>query len=124
MPRQTKPLTDADIRNAKPKSGPYKLFDGDGLFLFVSVSGGKLWRLKYRFGGKEKLLSIGQYPTVGLKDARQYREEAKELIAKGIDPSAERKEAKAAATAQAQEQAATFETVAREWRRGFCAGWA
>ena len=115
MPRHTKPLTDTDIRNAKPKSSPYKLFDGDGLFMLATPAGGKLWRLKYRLGGKEKLLSLGVYPGVSLKEARRRRDEARELIAKGIDPGEQKKQAKAAAVAEAREQAATFESVAREW---------
>lgn len=115
MARLVKPLTDADIRNAKPKDKPYKLSDGEGLFAFIAPTGGKLWRLKYYFGGKEKSFSLGAYPAVSLKDARQYRDEAKELLAKGIDPCAKRKEAKTAAITKKQEQAATFEAVAREW---------
>jgi len=108
-------LTDVNVKNAKPKEKPYKLYDSGGLFIIVTPAGGKWWRLKYRFGGKEKLLSLGVYPDIGLKEARRRRDEARELIAKGIDPSAERQEAKAAAVTQAQEQAATFEAVAREW---------
>ena len=63
-------LTDPAIRNAKPKEKPYRLFDGGGLYLEVSQTGGKLWRFKYRYLGKEKRLALGAYPTVGLKDAR------------------------------------------------------
>ena len=80
-------LTDTAIRSIKPPAKAVKLSDGGGMFLFCTPSGGKLWRLKYRFGGKEKLLALGTYPAVSLKDARQRRDEAKELIAKGIDPS-------------------------------------
>lgn len=115
MPRQTDPLTDTAVKNAKPKSGPYKLFDGGGLFVLVTPAGGKLWRMKYRFGGKEKSLSLGAYPDVGLKEARRRRDEARELIAQSIDPGEQKKEAKAVAVAAAREQAATFEAVAREW---------
>ncbi len=64
------PLSDTAIRTAKPTDKPYKLADEKGLFLLVTPAGGKWWRLKYRFGGKEKLLSLGTYPDVGLKDAR------------------------------------------------------
>ena len=117
MPRTTEPLTDTVIRNAKPRSGPYKLFDGGGLFMLVTTAGGKLWRLKYRIGGTEKLLSLGVYPDVGLKDARRRRDEAKELVAQGINPGERKKEAKAAIAILAleREQAATFEAIAREW---------
>jgi integrase len=115
MPRRVKPLTDKDIQNAKPKGKPYSLFDGGGLFLLVAPAGGKWWRLKYRLGGKEKLLSLGVYPDVSLKEARRRRDDTRELIAKGIDPSVERKEAKAAAVAEQREKENTFEAVAMDW---------
>ena len=115
MPRITEPLTDAAIRNAKPKKKTCKLFDGGGLFVLITATGSKLWRLKYRLGGKEKLLSLGVYPEVGLKEARRRRDEAREQIAQGIDPGEQKKEAKALAAAEAREQAATFEAVSREW---------
>lgn len=73
-------LTDTSIRSAKPQDKPAKLFDGGGLFLLVTPNGGRWWRLKYRFGGKEKLLSLGVYPAISLKEARKRREEAKEQI--------------------------------------------
>lgn len=106
------PLTDTSIRSAKPQEKPIKLFDGGGLFLLVTPNGGKWWRLKYRFGGKEKLLSMGVYPAISLKEARKRREEAKEQIALGIDPGANRKAVKEATLAEA---ANSFEVVAREW---------
>lgn len=83
----SKPLTDAQVRNAKPTDKPQKLFDGQGLFLLVTPAGGKLWRLKYRMHGKELLLSIGSYPAISLSDARRRRDEAKAEIAQGRDPS-------------------------------------
>ena len=88
------PLTDTKVRTAKPKDKSYKLFDGRGLYL--EVSGGKWWRYKYRFGGKEKRISLGIYPEVSLKDARQRCEEARKLLANGVDPSEHRKAQKAA----------------------------
>jgi integrase len=109
------PLTDVLIRGVNPDGTPKKHADGGGLYLFVSPTGGRLWRLDYRFAGKRKTLSFGAYPAVSLKDARQKREEAKEQLAKSIDPGAQKKEAKAVAVAAAREQAATFEAVAREW---------
>jgi len=115
MPRTAEPLTDAAIKNAKPKSGPYKLFDGGGLFVLVTPAGGKPWRLAYRFAGKQKTLSFGVYPAVSLKDARQKREEAKEQLAKGIDPGERKKEAKVEAAAIAKDAALTFKAVADEW---------
>jgi integrase len=108
-------ITDAAIRNAKPAEKPQKLFYEEGLFLLVTPTGKKWWRLKYRLEGKEKLLSLGVYPGVSLKEARRRRDEARELVSQGVDPSAERKDAKAAEAARALEQATTFEAVAREW---------
>jgi len=80
-------LTDSAIRAAKSKDKPYKLYDEDGLFLLIAASGSKLWRLKYRLNGHEKLLALGSYPTVSLKDARARRDEAKRLLSENIDPS-------------------------------------
>ena len=106
------PLNNTAIRNARPGDKARKLFDGGGLYLEVSPSGGKWWRLKYRFEGKEKRLSLGVYPEVSLKDARERRDAARQLLAHGVDPSAHRKAQKAA---QAERGAHTFEVVAREW---------
>lgn len=106
------PLTDTAIRNAKPSDKPQKLFDGGGLFLLVTPAGGKWWRLKYRHGGKEKLLSFGTYPDVSLKDARDRREDARKLVANGDDPAIAKVAAKVAARLTA---ANTFEAVANEW---------
>lgn len=105
------PLTDTAIRNAKPAAKPAKLSDSGGLYLEVSPAGGKHWRLKYRFAGKEKRLTFGGYPQVSLADAREAREQAKKLLAKGIDPGFAKKQEKAAALAQSD----TLEAVAREW---------
>ena len=108
-------LTDKAIRNAQSIDKPIKLSDGGGLFLLVTPSGGKWWRLKYRSGGKEKSLSLGIYPDTGLKDARERREEARKLIANGIDPS----EARKATKREAQISGAnTFAAVAGEWLEG------
>ena len=109
------PLTDTAIKNVKPQAKQVKLFDGEGLFLLVTPAGGKWWRLKYRLGGKEKLLSLGVYPDVGLKEARRRRDESRVLIAQGIDPSEQRKEAKAVAVAEQRRQENTFEAVAMDW---------
>ena len=119
MPKRIKPLSDTEIRNAK--SGKQKkLFDGDGLFLAVTPSGGKLWRLKYRFAGKEKLLAFGAYPEITLADARQRREDARKLLAKGLDPGAVKKAQKQAET----ETSESFEVIAREWFIKFSPNWA
>lgn len=109
------PLTDTAIKNAKSQVKPIKLFDGEGLFLLVTPSGGKWWRLKYRLAGKEKLFSLGVYPDISLKEARRRREEARTLIAQGIDPSDQRKEEKAVAEAESKEKENTFRAVAMDW---------
>jgi len=108
MPKRTIPLSPLQISNAKPKEKEYKLSDGGGLYLLVTPSGGKLWRLKYRFGGLERKLSLGAFPAVSLADARRRREYAREQIAQGIDPNAAKKEQEAVAHD-------TFATVAAEW---------
>lgn len=123
------PLSDTSIRNAKPgvKPGsertnkPYKLSDAGGLYLEVTPAGGKWWRLKYRFGGKEKRLSLGVYPDVPLKTARDRRDEARKLLANGIDPSEHRKAAK---SVRAERAANSFEVVAREWFAKYQPSWA
>jgi len=79
-------LTDVKVRNAKPKSKPYKLSDGDGMFLLIQPTGSKYWCLKYRFAGKEKLLAIGVYPEISLAEARERYLEARKTIAAGNDP--------------------------------------
>ncbi|MCL9851186.1 tyrosine-type recombinase/integrase [Ralstonia solanacearum P673] len=114
------PLTDTAIRNTKPAEKPIKLFDGGGLFLHITPAGQRYWRLKYRFAGKEKLLALGVYPDVGLKEARDRREEAKRLLGEGIDPSVERKVQKVATVERA---ANSFEAVAREWHGKYAPGW-
>jgi len=112
MPKRIIPLSDVKVRNAKPKEKDYKLADGGGLYLLVSSTGGKLWRFKYGYGGKEKLLALGVYPIVGLSDARQRRDDAKKLLDNGVDPSINRKAAKAARN---EAIGNSFEMVAREW---------
>src|ERR1700680_4468967 len=107
------PLSDVKVRNAKavpPKT--HRLWDSGGLYLEVSPAGGKLWRLKYRFDGKEKLLALGKVKTVSLAEARDARDEAKKLLARGTDPSTKRKADNRAAAHRA---ANTFEGGAREW---------
>jgi len=117
-------LSDTKIRNAKAKGRQVKLFDGGGLFLLVVPTGGKLWRLKYRFYDdgqpKEKLISLGAYPKISLAEARQRRDEAKTQLAHGIDPGAVRKAQKASQKSQIE---GTFEVVAREWHARQSAVW-
>ena len=113
-------LTDTMIRTAKPREKPYKMADEKGMFLYVTPTGGKLWRLKYRFDGKEKLLFLGAYPDVSLKEARAGRDQARKLHAGKIDPSENRKVQKSARVARA---ANSFEVIAREWFSKYRAGW-
>lgn len=106
------PLTDTAVKNAKPEAKPKKYSDGGGLFLYVSPTGSKIWRMGYRFENKQYLLTFGEYPYVSLKEARNKREEAKTLIAQGVNPSIHKKAVKAA---KASEETDTFEIIAREW---------
>ncbi len=107
-----KSLSDAAVRNAKPKTKPYKMSDGEGLFLLVTPAGGKYWRLKYFFGSKEKLLALGVYPEISLTDARERRAQARKMLAAGNDPAEAKKDARRKLL---QTQENTFEAVAREW---------
>jgi len=116
----SKSLSDTAIRHAKPKDKTFKLYDERGLYLEVAPSGGKWWRLKYRVDGKEKRLSLGVYPDVGLKEARERRDEARKLLAEGIDPSEHRKAQKSAREDRA---ANSFEVIAREWYAKFAPTW-
>jgi integrase len=113
-------LTDVAIRTTKPSSKTVRLFDGGGLYLEVAPSGGKWWRLKYRHGGKEKRLSLGTYPDVGLKAARARREAARLQIADGADPSALRQTAKAAEQKRA---ISTVQSVSRAWLAHRSSAW-
>ncbi len=101
-------LTDTKIRNARPRGKPYKLFDGQGLYLLITPKGQRWWRFKYQSGGREKLLSLGTYPDVPLKKVREKRAELRRNVAAGIDPSLQRR-------AKQQADASSFEGVAREW---------
>ncbi|ALX12450.1 integrase [Burkholderia cepacia JBK9] len=106
------PLTDTAIRTVKPGEKPVRMFDGGGLYLEVAPSGGKWWRLKFRFGGKEKRISLGVYPDVSLAVARKKRDEAREKLAAGVDPGEAKKADKRAARLAA---ANSFEVVAHGW---------
>lgn len=100
MPKVTSPLSESEVQNAKYEDKVYRLFDGGGLYLHVTPSGGKWWRFKYRFGRKEKCLSLGTYPLTSLEDARRSRDAAKELLARNIDPSEIRKQEKTQSKAE------------------------
>src|ERR1700722_17996052 len=101
-------LTDPQIKRIKPKTRPYKVSDGAGLFIWVTPSGGKIWRWTYRYEGRAKLMTFGSYPDVPLLLARERHTAARKLLATGTDPMAERKAEKAAAEN-------SFQSVARLW---------
>jgi integrase len=113
------PLTDTAIRATKPGKKSFKVYDRDGLFLLVNLGGSKLWRWRYRFEGKEKLMALGEYPLVNLGQARELHFESRKTLAAGVDPMAERKaegEAKQReAEARQREAASSFENIARMW---------
>ncbi|AHW95850.1 tyrosine-type recombinase/integrase [Enterobacter asburiae] len=104
-------LTDIKVRSAKPQEKEYTLVDGDGMFLLIHPNGSKYWRFRFRFGGKQHLMAFGVYPETSLADARQKREEARRLVAAGIDP----REHKRAVKEEQAKEVITFESVARDW---------
>lgn len=120
MPKRIQPLSEAQVRNAKPKEKDYKLADGFGLYLLITPSNGKLWRLDYRRDGKRKTLALGAYPAVSLTEARKRRQESKTLLAQDLDPSDVNKAKKAA---RQEAGANSFEVVAREWHTKFSPTW-
>ncbi|WP_145577771.1 tyrosine-type recombinase/integrase [Yersinia mollaretii] len=104
-------LTDTKVRSAKPEAKEYSLVDGDGMFLLIHPNGSKYWRFRFRFGGKQHLMAFGVYPETSLADARQKREEARKLVAAGVDP----REHKRAVKEEQAKEVITFESVARDW---------
>jgi len=114
------PLSDIAIRNAKPGTKPVKLHDDGGLFLLLNPTGSRWWRIKYRIEGKEKLLSLGTYPEVSLKDAREKRDLVRKQMTAGIDPGEHRKAVKSSKVIGA---ANAFEVIGREWFSKFAATW-
>lgn len=119
MPKRIIPITDIKVQKVKPKDKPFSLFDGGGLYLLVTPSGGKLWRFKYRYNHKEKKLAFGAYPEISLLDARKRRDETRAQIAHGIDPGAVHKAQKQAKV----EETETFEVIAKEWLERFKSKW-
>lgn len=113
-------LTARQVETAKPKEKSYKLFDGGGLYLEVTAKGSRYWRMKYRFGGKEKRLAFGVFPTVTLAEAREMRNQAKKVLAAGGDPGEIKKEEKAI---QKLSTGNTFEAIAREWHKSKADRW-
>ncbi|BBC73354.1 integrase [Altererythrobacter sp. B11] len=105
-------LTIIEIKNAKPRTSDYRLADSQGLFLYVTSAGGKIWRYRYRVGPKEKTLTLGQYPELGLVAARDAHREARKLVAEGKDPALEKQKAKISRQEAAK---VTFRKVAEEW---------
>ncbi|MGF6270567.1 integrase [Lelliottia nimipressuralis] len=104
-------LTDTTVRSAKPEAKEYSLVDGDGMFLLIHPNGSKYWRFRFRFGGRQHLMAFGVYPETSLADARQKREEARRLVAAGVDP----REHKRAVKEEQAKEVITFESVARDW---------
>jgi len=114
-------LTATSIKNARAVDKPLKLFDGGGLYLLVNPNGSRWWRFKYRYLGKEKLLSFGTYPDISLKDARDRRDEARKQLAADIDPGEHRKAMKTTLAVRGEN---SFEIVAREWFAKYSPNWA
>lgn len=114
------PLKDVTIKNAKPREKAYKLSDEKGLYVYIKPNGSKSWRLKYRFLGKEKTLSIGLYPDVGLQAARNARDNARKQLADKIDPGLAKQVSKRSAKEAAEN---SFEMIAREWYTKFSTKW-
>lgn len=108
-------LTDVQIKNLPTKLKNYKKYDGDGLYVEVSKKGSKLWRFRYKFEGKNKLLALGKYPTISLKDARNFKDKAKQDLYQGIDPAHKKKELKQSQINQKNISENTFEKLALEW---------
>ena len=119
MPKRIAPLSELKIKKAKPAGAPYKLADGDGLYLYVSPSGGKLWRFDYTLG-KRCTLSMGSYPEISIEEARDRRKEARALVAHGVDPNTVKK---IKASTVKKVTANSFEVVAREWHERFKSTW-
>ncbi|NML99664.1 integrase arm-type DNA-binding domain-containing protein [Paraburkholderia sp. RP-4-7] len=120
MPKQIASLTELQVRKAKPAEQPYRLADGKGLYLQVMPNGSRYWRMKYRVDGKEKVAAFGVYPEVSLADARKACLVARQQLAAGTDPSAQKKETK---RLRALEATSSFEGVAREWFESQRDGW-
>lgn len=113
-------LTDVKVRNVKAQAKPQKLTDGEGMYLLITEQGAKLWRMQYRYQGKQKTLALGKYPDVSLTDARKRRHDARELLANGFDPMEAKKSQKVERAVQA---ANTFAAVAKEWHEKFKPDW-
>ena len=120
MPKRITPLSDIQVRTAKPQGKEFKLMDGFGLYLLVTPTNGKLWRFDYRYGDKRKVIAFGAYPALSLADARQRREDAKKLLANSIDPGEMKKSIKQTKIALEEN---SFEIIAHEWHTKFSGQW-
>ena len=116
-----KPLTDADLRKTELRDKTYKLYDAGGLSIQITPRGGKRWRFDYKYAGKRKTISMGTYPLVSLKQAREKRDDCKRLLIEGIDPSEQRQANRRKAAMVAEN---SFEVVAREWHCNQSNAWA
>jgi integrase len=112
MPKRVPPITDVQVRNAKASEKDYKLSDGGGMYLLVTSSGGKLWRIDYRYANKRKTIALGEYPDISIAKAREKRAQVRQQLSDGVDPSVAKKEAKREQHAQ---RTNTFEKLAYEW---------
>lgn len=114
MPKQTKPLTDTEIKAAKPREKDYSLYDGDGLNILVKTTGKKIWQFRYSrpVNGLRAKLTFGTYPAISLKDAREQRDSARALIAKQVDPQDHQRDQ---LRQTQQERANTFQVIAKLW---------
>ena len=117
--KPTNLLTELSIKQAKPKEKQYKLTDGEGMYLRVYPNGYKYWQLQFRFDGKQKILSVGVWPNISLKEARDKRFAAKKIIKEGIDPNDEKKERLEVQSFEREKEKlrkfSTFQIVAHEW---------
>jgi hypothetical protein len=118
MPKRIAPLSEMQVKKAKSREKDYKISDGLGLFLLITSTGGKLWRMNYRYESKQKTLALGIYPEVSLADVRKRRDIARQALANGIDPGETKRLCRQAGTGEN-----TFEAVAREWHGKFAKTW-
>jgi integrase len=119
MPKRILPLTDLQVSRSKPREKQYALFDGDGLYLLVTPSGGKLWRLKYRYAGKSNLLALGSYPEISLEAARGKRAEARKMVTDKVDPGTSEQFKKQTGPVDTE----SFRAIALEWYGKFLPTW-
>jgi hypothetical protein len=120
MKRGPMPLSNLQVKNAKPKEKPYKLADERGLYLLINPNDSKLWKMKYRYEGREKKLSFGKYPDITLSQARDMRDDARNKLAQDIDPGVLKNSIKRSKQIAVEN---SFEMIAREWHAKFTPKW-